>query len=64
MNRVSASPVSRAHVAVALCDGAAHAQVTVFTVHVVYSRPRLVAQPDAEVLDLDRALLWDFLKLI
>lgn len=64
LDRVRAGPVSGAHIAVALRDGAADAQVAVLAVHVVDSRAGLVAQPDAEVLDLDGALLWDFLEFI
>lgn len=57
-----ARPMPGAHIAVARCDGAADAQIAVLAVHVVHSGARLVAQPDAEVLDLDRALLWDLLQ--
>lgn len=57
------SSVPGTHVTVALCDGATDAKVAVFAVHVVHSRTGLVTQPDAEVLDLDRALLWDLLEI-
>lgn len=47
------------HVAVALSHGAGNAKVTVLAVHVVGAGTRVVPQPDAEVLDLDRRLLRD-----
>jgi hypothetical protein len=49
--------MTRAHVAVARCHRTANGQVTVLSVHVVGARPRVVAQPDAKVLDLQRCLL-------
>lgn len=54
--------MSGSHVTVALSDGAAHAEIAVFTVHVVHARAGLIAQPDTKVLDLDWALLCDFLE--
>lgn len=45
------------HVTVALSDCTTDCQVAVFTVHVVCSRARIITQPDAEVLDLQRRLL-------
>lgn len=54
---MGASAMAGSHVAVALGDGTADGQVAVLTVHVVSSRTRVVTQPDAEVLDLQRSLL-------
>lgn len=45
------------HVTVALSDGSADGHVAVLAVHVVCARPRVVTQPNAEVLDLQRRLL-------
>lgn len=54
---MSASTMAGSHVTVALCNCASNGQVAVFTVHVVGARTRVVTQPDAEVLDLQRSLL-------
>lgn len=62
MDGVSAGSVTGTHVPVALSHSTADAQVAVLPVHVVHSGTRLVTQPDTKVLDLDRALFWDFLK--
>ena len=42
--------MSGAHVSVALSDSRGDGQVTVFTVHVVGGGPRVVTQPDTDVL--------------
>jgi len=52
LDGVGTGTVAGAHVAVALSDGTADGQVTVLAVHVVGARAGIVAQPDAEVLDL------------
>ena len=50
------------HVSVALCDSRTDSKVTVLPVHVVGSRPRVIPQPNAEVLDVGRPLLTDLLN--
>ena len=45
------------HIAVALSDSGRHGQVPVLAVHVVSSRPGLIAQPDTKVLHLQGALV-------
>lgn len=55
------SSVPCSHVPIALSDSTANTQITVFTVHIVDTRARLIAQPDTKVLDLDWTLLWNFL---
>lgn len=47
------------HVLVAGVDGVGTRELTVLLVHVVSSRARVVAEPDAKVLDLERLLLAD-----
>ena len=54
-------PVPGPHVPVALGDGAAHRQVSVLPVHVVGPGPRVVSQPNPEVLNLLRLPLLDLL---
>jgi len=49
------------HISVALSDGAVGLRVSVFTVHVVSSRSRIVSNPDAEVLDETGSLFGDLL---
>jgi len=49
--------VTGTHVTVALGDGAGGSQVAVLAVHVVGATARVVAQPDAKVLDRRRSLL-------
>lgn len=53
------SSVPSPHVTVALGHCPGHAQVTILSIHVVCARSWVVTQPDAEVLDLDRRLLWN-----
>lgn len=57
LDRMRASTMAGSHVAVALSDGSSNGQVTVFTVHVVCARTRVITQPDSEVLDLQWSLL-------
>lgn len=54
--------VTGTHIAVALCDSVANGQITVFAVHVVCARTRIVTQPNAEVLDLARRTLVDLFQ--
>ena len=49
--------ITSSHVAVVLGDGGADIQVTVLAVHVVGSRPRVVSEPDAEVLGIQEIAL-------
>lgn len=60
---MSTRSVPGSHITVALSDGTANAKVTVLAVHVVDSGTGLITQPDAKVLDLDGALLCDFLEI-
>lgn len=50
---------SGGRVLTALRDGSRRGQVPVLSVHVVGSAPRVVAQPDTEVLHLQGRLLMD-----
>ena len=50
------------HVSVALGDSGTDGKVTVLPVHVVGSRPGVIPQPNAEVLDVGRPLLADLLN--
>jgi len=54
-----AGAVARGHILVHALDGGAACHLTVLLVHVVGAGARVVAQPDAEVLDLERVLLVD-----
>lgn len=47
------------HVAVALCDSGGDGEVPVLTVHVVGARPRVITQPNTEVLHFQWALVID-----
>ena len=57
MDRAEAGAVAGSHVLVERLDGVRTAELTELLVHVVGSRTRVVAQPNAEVLDLQRLLL-------
>ena len=59
MDRPETSTVAGSHVLVEALDGIRTAQVTELLVHVVGSGARVVAEPDAEVLHLERLLLVD-----
>lgn len=59
LDGVSSGAMTSSHVAVALRHSSAHGQVSVLSVHVVSTGTRVVSQPDAKVLDLDRRLLCD-----
>lgn len=59
MNRPEAGTVPRGHVLVEALDGSGTAKLAELLVHVVCTGARVVAEPDAEVLDLQRLLLVD-----
>lgn len=54
MDRPEASAVASGHVLVEGLDGVRAAELTELLVHVVGTRAGVVAEPDAEVLDLQR----------
>lgn len=53
------STMSRSHILVQCLDSISAAQFSVLLVHVVRAGARVVTDPDAKVLDLERALLMD-----
>ena len=55
--------MSGAHIPVALSDSAGGSEVTILAVHVVSSGPRIVTQPDSEVLHRRRAFFVDLLAV-
>ena len=57
MDGPEAGTVAGSHVLVEALDGISAAELTELLVHVVGSRTRVVAKPNAEVLDLQRLLL-------
>lgn len=59
MDRPEAGAVAGSHVGIQGLDGIRPRHLTVLLVHVVGARPRVVAEPDAEVLDLQGMLLMD-----
>ena len=59
LNRPEAGSVTGGHILVQRVDGGNAGHLTVLLVHVVSARARVVADPDAEVLDLLGALLGD-----
>lgn len=59
VDRPEAGTVPGSHVLVEGLDGISTAEVTELLVHVVGSRPGVVAEPDSEVLDLQGLLLVD-----
>lgn len=63
LDGVGASTMTGSHVAVALRHRIADGQVAVLAVHVVRARTRIVTQPNAEVLDLDRGALVHLLDV-
>merc|ERR1719325_260191 len=60
LNAVGTGSVTGSHIPVAGSHGGRNCQVTVFTVHVVGTRPRIVSEPDSKVLDFKRFLFSDF----
>lgn len=59
MDGAEAGTVASSHVLVESLDGLGAAHLTELLVHVVGTGARVVAEPDTEVLDLQRALLSD-----
>lgn len=59
VDRPEASTVAGGQVLVHGLDSLASGHLTVLLVHVVSARARVVTDPDAEVLDLQRVLLVD-----
>lgn len=59
VNRPEAGTVTGGHVLVEALDGVGAREVTELLVHVVGAGARVVAQPDAKVLNLERLLLVD-----
>ena len=59
MDGVETGTVAGSHVLVESLDGLGAAHLTELLVHVVGTGARVVAEPDTEVLDLQRALLSD-----
>lgn len=60
LDRVGAGAMASSHVAVAQRYRTAHGEITVFSVHVVSTRSRVVSQPDTKVLDL----VWGLLRYL
>ena len=63
VDRPEAGTVAGGHVGVEGLDGSGPRELTVLLVHVVRARARVVADPDAEVLDLQGVLLGDLAEL-
>lgn len=59
MDGAEAGTVTSSHVLVQSLDGVGPGHLSELLVHVVGARARVVAEPDTEVLDLQRALLVD-----
>lgn len=59
MDRPETSTVTGGHIGVQSLDGVRPGQLAVLLVHVVGAGPRVVADPDTEVLDLEGVLLVD-----
>lgn len=57
-------PVTGRHVLVHCMDGIRAAHFPVLFVHVVRARAGIIAEPDAKVLDLERALFMDLALLV
>ena len=57
MDRPETGTVAGSHVLVEGLDGIRASELTELLVHVVGTRPRVVAEPDTEVLDLQWLLL-------
>ena len=60
LNTVGTGSVTGSHIPVAGSHSSRNGQVTVFTVHVVGTRPRIVSEPDSKVLDFKWFLFSDF----
>ena len=59
MDRAEAGAMPGRHILVKALHGIGTGEITELLVHVVRSRTRVVSQPDAEVLDLQRLLFMD-----
>lgn len=59
MDRPEAGTVAGSHVLVEGLDGIGAGELAVLLVHVVGTRPRVIADPDTVVLDPGRPLLVD-----
>ena len=59
VNGPEASTVAGSHVLIESLDGIRTAELTELLVHVVGTGARIIAKPDAEVLNLQRLLLVD-----
>jgi hypothetical protein len=57
MNRPKPRTMSSRHILIQRLDSIRSAHLTIFLVHVVGARSRIIADPDAEVLDLEGPLL-------
>ena len=64
VDRPEAGTVTGGHVLVEGLDGGDTGHLTVLTVHVVGTGARVVADPDADVLDLEGVLLVDLRLLV
>ena len=64
VNGPEAGTVARSQVLIEGLDGVRPGQLAVLLVHVVGAGPRIVADPDAEVLDLERPLLGDLRRVL
>ena len=60
LNRMGSGTVTSSHIAIALCNCSRYSQITVFSVHVVSTRTRIVAQPYSKILDFQWFLFPDF----
>jgi hypothetical protein len=59
MNRPEPRTMPSSHILIEALDGIRTCQLTVFLVHVMCTRTRVVTEPDTEVLDLQRFLFVD-----
>lgn len=59
LNRMGTSTMASPHIPVTLGNCTRYTQITIFPVHVMRSRSRIITQPDTKVLNLNRCLLWD-----
>lgn len=59
MDRTEAGTVPGSHVLVQALDSVRARELTEFLVHVMCAGPRVVTEPDTEVLDLQRFLFVD-----
>ena len=58
LNRMSTGTMASSHVSITLCHGTTDWEVSVFSVHIVSTRPWIIPQPNAKVLDFYWRLLW------